>query len=88
MSSNQHGKTGDDQIRDSISGWIVIHHRATDSIIFGPFSSIVDAQDWLNQSADLGVRGTIVPLVDPNCDRDVMWCSSSMRIDSFFKADV
>ena len=41
-------------------GWMVAHHRATDVLHFGPFSSVESARLWLGDHPD--VRGVLVPL--------------------------
>lgn len=63
-----------EKLQSAVTAWAVVHRRADDSVMFGPFAAIADALDWLSTDGHYrGVRGTVVPLVDPNAGNDVFW---------------
>ncbi len=54
-------------------GWMIRHSRATDTMYFGPFGTIDEAQDWIGEvGRPEGVRGILLPLY-----RDVDWSRTS-----------
>jgi hypothetical protein len=76
------------KVLNAVSGWIVAHTRATDTVMFGPFSSLDDARTWLiGEGAELGARGMIMPLIKPDCDPDVMWTGAGSIIDACFTSN-
>lgn len=74
------------KILNGTAGWIIIHTRSTDTVFFGPFSSIDDASHWLaTEGIDLGVRGKIEPLVSPQCDSSVMWHVPALAVSAVYE---
>lgn len=78
-----------EKILNAVSGWIIVHTRATDSVMFGPFSSIDDARTWMaDEGVESGVRGIIVPIISPNADFDVKWAGAGSIIDAYYSLNV
>lgn len=74
-----------EKILKGIGGWIIVHTRATDEVFIGPFLSIDEASNWLvNEGIDRGVRGSIVPLVLPQCDRNDMWKVPALAVSAVY----
>jgi len=50
-------------------GFIIRHHRATDTLTFGPFDSLEEVDKWVQTVGNANrVAGVVVP-----CYRDVDW---------------
>lgn len=89
MTKRNETKMLNEKVRKGTAGWIVVHTRATDTVFFGPFSSIDNAIDWMATTGlDLGVRGKIEPLVSPQCDSSVMWHVPSLAVDAVYEEKV
>lgn len=63
-----------------VSGFFIMHTRATDHVFFGPFASVDEAHKWhIEIGVQHGVAGPIVPLMNPHGDpRDYWWIPRDM----------
>ena len=57
-----------------VGGWVVCHTRSPDQVFFGPFATLKEVDEWLeNVGTDRGVRGYLIPLVSPASNPDNLW---------------
>lgn len=61
------------------AGFMIVHTRATDQLFFGPFPDLDAIDKWFEEVGnDAGVRGHIVPLMNPHQDpQDFWWIPNS-----------
>lgn len=50
----------EETIQDDPDGWVIIHHRATDTVYFGPFATLAEAYAFAE--ANRGVSRNFVPM--------------------------
>lgn len=57
-----------------VGGWIIVHTRATDRVYFGPFATLKELDEWMEETGiDRGVSGSIIPLVSPASNPANIW---------------
>jgi hypothetical protein len=70
-----------------VIGFIIVHTRATDRVYFGPFKDMEELDKWMKEvGSKRGVRGSIIPLMNPQGDpADFWYIPSGMPLEETLK---
>lgn len=57
-----------------VSGFMIVHTRATDRVYFGPFKTVEEIYEWMEKvGVPHHVSGSIYPLMNPQGDPEDFW---------------
>jgi hypothetical protein len=63
-----------DYNQPQVSGFIVMHSRATDTVCFGVFPTLEAVDEWMSTiGRPAGVSGYCVPLINPQAPPEHFW---------------